>query len=108
MRYLVIAAVAWVGLCCSASAQQRNEPFNPFVGQIMIFAGNFCPRAWAPTDGTVLQINRNAALFALLGTQYGGDGQTTFALPNNQPILTKNGAPLTQCIALYGAFPERQ
>jgi microcystin-dependent protein len=106
MRYLVIAAAAWVGLCSSAPAQQREV--IPFVGQIMIFAGNFCPRGWAATDGTVLPINQNAALFALLGNQYGGDRNTTFALPNNQPILTKNGAPLTQCIALYGTFPDRQ
>ena len=101
MRYLVIAAAAWVGLCSSAPAQQREV--IPFVGQIMIFAGNFCPRQWAATDGTVLQINQYAVLFSILGNQYGGDGKTTFALPNNQP---KNGAPLTQCIALYGTFPE--
>jgi microcystin-dependent protein len=105
MRYLLIGAAAWVGLCCSAWAQQ-GAPL-PFLGQVMIFAGNFCPRGWAPADGTVLQINRNTPLFAVLGAQYGGDGRTTFALPNNQPILTKNGAPLTQCIAMTGAFPSR-
>ena len=105
MRYLVIAAAAWVGLCSSASAQPAP---SPFIGQIMIFAGNFCPRQWAATDGTVLQINQYNLLFAVLGAQYGGDGQTNFALPNAQPILTKNGPPLTQCIALYGAFPLRE
>ena len=106
MRYLVIAAAAWVGLCSSAPAQQREV--IPFTGQIMIFAENFCPRGWLATDGTILPINQNSALWAVLGYQYGGDGKTTFALPNNQPIPTKNGPPLTQCIAQYGAFPDRQ
>jgi microcystin-dependent protein len=73
----------------------------------MIFAGNFCPRDWAPTDGALLPININYPLFSILGTTYGGDGQTTFGLPNNQPIPTKNGAPLTQCIAVIGAYPAR-
>jgi microcystin-dependent protein len=106
MKYLHVAAVAWLGLCGAASAQPV-EPFVPFIGQVLIFAGNFCPRGWAPTDGTVLPINRNLPLFSILGAVYGGDGQTTFALPNNQPIVTISGAPLTQCIAINGAFPSR-
>jgi len=106
-KYLHVAAAAWLGLCGSASAQ-AVQPFTPFIGQILIFAGNFCPRGWAPTNGTVLQINQNVALFSILGAVYGGDGQTTFALPNTQAILTKNGAPLTQCIAISGAFPSRE
>ncbi len=107
MKYLHVGVVVWLGLCGSASAQ-AVQPFVPFIGQVLIFASNFCPRGWAPTDGTVLPINQNIALFSILGAVYGGDGQTTFALPNNQSILTKNGAPLTQCIALYGAFPSRE
>jgi microcystin-dependent protein len=53
-----------------------------FVGQIVLFAGNFEPRGWAFCDGRILPIAQNTALFSLLGTTYGGDGRTTFALPD--------------------------
>lgn len=55
---------------------------EPFIGQIGIFGFNFAPRGWASCDGQLLPISQNTALFALLGTTYGGDGQTTFALPD--------------------------
>lgn len=55
---------------------------EPFLGDIMTFGGNFCPRGWQEADGRLLAINSNAALFSLLGTTYGGDGRTTFALPD--------------------------
>lgn len=55
---------------------------NPFLAQVIIFAGNFAPRAWAFCDGQLLPISSNSALFSLLGTTYGGDGRTTFALPD--------------------------
>lgn len=57
---------------------------DPFLGEIMIFAGNFCPRGYAPTNGQLMAISQNTALFSILGTMYGGDGRTTFALPNLQ------------------------
>ncbi len=55
---------------------------EPFVGQIKIFAGNFAPRGWAFCDGQLLAVSQNDALFSLLGTIYGGDGRTTFGLPD--------------------------
>ena len=55
---------------------------EPFIAEIRIFAGNFAPRGWAFCNGQLLPINQNQALFSLLGTTYGGDGQTTFALPD--------------------------
>lgn len=55
---------------------------EPFLGQISIFAFEFSPRGWAFCNGQLLPINQNQALFALLGTIYGGDGRTTFALPD--------------------------
>ena len=55
---------------------------EPFVGQIQPFGFNFPPRGWAQCDGTLLAISQNTALFSLLGTIYGGDGRTTFALPD--------------------------
>src|SRR5437588_180634 len=57
---------------------------NPFVAEIRIFAGNFAPKGWAQCDGQLLPISQNTALFSLLGTTYGGDGKSTFALPNLQ------------------------
>jgi len=57
---------------------------SPFVAEIRIFAGNFAPTGWAFCDGQLLPISQNTALFSLLGTFYGGDGKSTFALPNLQ------------------------
>ncbi len=55
---------------------------EPFIGQVEIFAGNFAPRNWAFCYGQLLQIAQHTALFSLLGTTYGGDGRTTFGLPD--------------------------
>ncbi|MEJ2321429.1 MAG: tail fiber protein [Gammaproteobacteria bacterium] len=55
---------------------------EPFIAQVMMFGGNFAPRGWAFCDGQLLPISQNTALFSLVGTTYGGDGRTTFALPD--------------------------
>ncbi len=55
---------------------------TPFIGEVRIFAGNFAPLGWMLCDGQLLAIAQYDALFALIGTTYGGDGQTTFALPD--------------------------
>lgn len=55
---------------------------DPFLGEIRNFAFNFAPRGWAQCQGQTLSISQNTALFSLLGTMYGGDGRTTFALPD--------------------------
>jgi microcystin-dependent protein len=81
---------------------------EPFIGQIVMFAGNFAPRGWAFCDGQLLAISQYSALFSILGTTYGGDGRTTFALPDlrgrvamhagngpglsNRPLGTRGGA----------------
>jgi microcystin-dependent protein len=57
---------------------------DPFVAEIRMFAGNFAPTGWALCNGQLLPISQNTALFSLLGTFYGGDGKSTFALPNLQ------------------------
>lgn len=57
---------------------------DPFVAEIRIFPFNFAPRGWAFCDGQLLPLSQNTALFALLGTTYGGNGQSNFALPNMQ------------------------
>lgn len=57
---------------------------NPYVGEIRMFAGNFAPSGWAFCDGQLLAISENETLFQLIGTTYGGDGESTFALPDLQ------------------------
>lgn len=57
---------------------------NPFLAEIRIFPFNFAPKGWAFCDGQILPLSQNTALFSLLGTTYGGDGKSTFALPNMQ------------------------
>lgn len=59
----------------------------PYVGEIRMFAGNFAPEGWALCQGQLLSIAENETLFQLIGTTYGGDGETTFALPNLQSRL---------------------
>jgi microcystin-dependent protein len=64
---------------------------NPFVAEIRIFSGTFAPKGWALCNGQLLPLSQNTALFSLLGTYYGGDGKSTFALPNLQ-----GSAPMQQ------------
>lgn len=64
------------------SVKSSYAQSDPFLGEIRMFAGNFAPRGWEFCDGQLIAINSNSALFSLLGTMYGGDGRTTFALPD--------------------------
>jgi microcystin-dependent protein len=71
---------------------------EPFVGEIRMFAGNFAPQGWAFCDGQLLAVSQNDALFSLFGTIYGGDGRTTFGLPDMRgriPIHAGSGPGLT-------------
>jgi len=71
---------------------------NPFVAEIRIFAGNFAPKGWALCDGQLMPLSQNTALFSLLGTTYGGDGKSNFALPDmqgNAPMQPGQGAGLS-------------
>lgn len=71
---------------------------EPFIGQIMLFGGNFAPRGWAFCDGQLLPIAQNQALFSILGTTWGGDGRTTFGLPDlrgRAPVGPRNGPGLS-------------
>jgi microcystin-dependent protein len=70
---------------------------EPFLGQLMCVGFTFAPKGWAFCNGQLMSISQNSALFSLLGTTYGGDGRTTFALPNLQgraPIHFGEGAGL--------------
>jgi len=72
---------------------------NPFVAEIRMFGFNFAPKGWSTCDGQLMSISQNTALFSLLGTNYGGDGKSTFGLPNlggSAPMHWGQGAGLTQ------------
>lgn len=72
---------------------------EPFLGQISLFSFNFPPKGWAQCNGQLLPINQNQALFSLLGTTYGGDGRSTFALPDLRsrvPLHFNGNHPLGQ------------
>ena len=78
----------------SAGDIKSVQDTTPYLGEILMFAGNFAPTGWALCNGQLLSISQNTALFSILGTFYGGDGRTTFALPNLQgrfPIGTGSG-----------------
>jgi microcystin-dependent protein len=68
---------------------------TPFLGMVMPFAGNFAPRGWVSCEGQLLAIQQNAALFSLLGTSYGGNGTSTFALPDlrGRAVIGQGMAP---------------
>ena len=67
---------------------------DSLLGEIRIFSGNYVPKGWEKCDGTKLWIQGNEALFAVLGTQYGGDGQTSFQLPDIASVPCKQGYPI--------------
>ncbi|KEK29013.1 phage tail protein [Shewanella xiamenensis] len=74
---------------------------DPFIGEIRMFAGTFAPRGWALCNGQLLAISTNSALFSILGTTYGGNGTTTFGLPNLQsrtPVGTGTGTGLSNVV----------
>lgn len=105
MHLVALLSLGSVGVTLVQPASAQVEPF---LGQAMIFSGNFCPQGWAPAAGQLLSISQHSALYSILGTTFGGNGQTTFALPNAEPVKTlKPGAVFTMCIALEGVYPPR-
>lgn len=79
---------------------------DAFVGEVRAMPYGFVPTGWAQCQGQLMQISANAALYSLLGITYGGDGTTTFALPNIPPLQGKTGS-LQYCIATTGVYPQR-
>lgn len=78
---------------------------DPLLGSIQLFAFNYAPKNWMSCDGSLLQIGQNTALFSLLGTTYGGDGMSTFGVPN---LKGKEPIPgSVYCVCVSGAYPSR-
>ncbi len=87
---------AFFALTLLASVKSYSQ--EPFIGEVKLFAGNFAPRDWAFCDGQLLPIAQNTALFSILGTTYGGDGRTTFGLPDLRgrvAVGPRNGSGLS-------------
>lgn len=90
--FLMGGALAAFGGLLSAPAHAQSG--TQFIGQISAFGGSYCPREWADASGGLLPISQNSALFAIIGTQFGGDGRTTMGLPDlrgRRPIGAGNG-----------------
>lgn len=79
------------------------------IGEIRLFAGTFAPVTWAFCDGSLLPIPPNTALFSVIGTQFGGDGKTNFALPKLDPLPTTGpgATPVHYVICTEGLYPRR-
>ena len=95
LRAAALAAMA-LAACGGAQAQQ------PFFSEMRAFAFGYCPRGWAPADGRLLAVNTNQAMFALVGTTYGGNGVDTFGLPD-----LRGRTPLGQGISPQGGSYAR-
>lgn len=75
-----------------------------YIGQVMMFAGNFAPQCWAFCDGQILDIAHNAALYSILGITYGGDGTHNFKLPDTRQA---DGTGMRHIICINGMYPSR-
>lgn len=82
MTTRTLLAAAMIGGTLAATAPAASAGPDDYIGEIMLVGFNFCPRSTMPADGRLLPISQYTALFSLYGTMYGGDGRTTFALPD--------------------------
>ena len=84
---------------------------EPFLGMIKLFPYSFVPMSWIECNGATLNVAQNSALFSLIGTQFGGDGKTTFKVPDLRNALPYPGAQgqkaYVYCIATAGIYPTR-
>ena len=78
-----------------------------FLASVRYFAGNFASKGYLQCSGQLLSIAQWSALFSLVGTTFGGDGVTTFALPKLEPLATANGGTLLPIICVGGYYPSR-
>ena len=124
--HICTAALAAALTTAAGAAHAQPPPSVTYMGELRAFAFNFCPVNWLPADGRLLQIRSNQALFSLVGLNYGGDGVSTFALPNlagatpigvttganpGQPATASPGAEhrfltMTWCVAVQGTYPQ--
>jgi microcystin-dependent protein len=108
MHKTIAAAAGTIALGLAALPAAPAQAQDKYLAEIVVVATNFCPRGTLKADGSLLEIGKNMALFSLLGTVYGGDGRTTFALPDlrGKPVAA-NGRALLHCIVTEGIYPSR-
>jgi len=91
-----------LGLAPAASAREC------LIGEVGAFAADFVPIRWLPTDGRLMPIIGNEALYAVIGQRFGGDGKTTFALPTLPSLKPATGREITYAICVSGLVPPRE
>jgi hypothetical protein len=104
LRSLALAAIGQAALFVAFPQAASACSADGYMGEICITAANYCPQNYVNANGQTLSITQYLPLFNLLGTRYGGDGRSTFALPKVTMSADKN-IPLTACIAVQGEFP---
>jgi len=108
MKKIIGASVLALALSpmFGATAQAGTDAYQ---GEVFVTAANFCPRNTMEAAGQVLPINQNQSLFSLLGTTYGGDGRTSFGLPDLRQAAPSNarGGSTKYCIVVNGTYPSR-
>jgi hypothetical protein len=97
--------VAFLSLILNYSAQACST--EEYIGSVCLVSFNFCPENFLIAAGQTLPINSNQALFSLISNQYGGDGKTTFKLPDLRKQASALGAGMNYCIATAGMYPPR-
>jgi len=110
MRRLPLLAFS-AALSIGASGASYAQGTQPYVGAIISVPYNFCPAGWLEANGQLVPIVQYEVLYNLIGTTYGGDGQTTFALPNppepTAPGVPPKGGYFMRCISMFGVFPSQ-
>ncbi|MFM9276621.1 phage tail protein [Paenibacillus jiagnxiensis] len=101
---LGILGVALIG-GSTVSPGQAEASTNPFLGEIQLYPYNFAPIGWMKAEGQLLLISENSTLFSLIGTNFGGDGRTTFALPDLRGASPVPG--VSYFISMTGTYPSR-
>ncbi len=104
-RYGFVLALLAAGIATPAAADRLD------LGTAFAMASSYCPEGSLPADGRELKVHDNEPLFSLFGKRYGGDGATSFALPDLRAGISgagpSNGPPLTWCIVTQGSYPDQ-
>ena len=104
-RFVRIAALALLGVGAASAPAKAQREVDLYIGQVEFLAANYCPDGWPPGDGRLLSISEYPAQFRVIGTTYGGDGVTSFAMPKVAMATEGGGATLKACVTIRGSYP---
>ena len=105
MKIGLLTAAA-LGLLALPAVPAWAGAYDSYMGEVITLANKYCPANTMKAAGQMLPVRSYQALFSLIGTTYGGDGITTFALPDLPPTKSTQGAPLISCIVTMGVYPQ--